>query len=93
MWHAKASNKEEATDEARIQMECSRELDQQAELESLIVELRDSRVRVYYFDCIIEGGLLTHAMEAHYCDCIIEGGLLTRVMEAHYCDCLILVQT
>ncbi len=21
-----------------------------------------------YCDCIIEGGLLTHAMEAHYCD-------------------------
>ncbi len=38
---------------------------------------------------IIEGGLLTHAMEAHYCDCIIEGGLLTRAMEAHYCDCII----
>ncbi len=38
--------------------------------------------------CIIEGDLLTHAMEAHYCDCIIEGGLLTHAMEAHYCDCI-----
>ena len=38
---------------------------------------------------IIEGGLLTHAMEAHYCDCVIEGGLLTHAMQAHYCDCII----
>ncbi len=37
--------------------------------------------------CIIEGDLLTHAMEAHYCDCIIEGVLLTHAMEAHYCGC------
>ncbi len=28
--------------------------------------------------CIVEGGLLTQAMEAHYCDCIIESGLLTH---------------
>ncbi len=32
---------------------------------------------------VVEGGLLTHAMEGHYCGCIIEGGLLTHAMEAH----------
>ncbi len=31
-------------------------------------------------ECITEGGLLAHAMEAHYCDCITEGGLLTHAM-------------
>ncbi len=40
-----------------------------------------------YCGCIIESGLLTHAMEAHYCGCIIEGGLLTHAMEAQYCGC------
>ncbi len=28
----------------------------------------------------MEGGLLTHAMEAQYCGCIIEGGLLTQYL-------------
>ena len=46
-------------------------------------------VCAHYCDCIIKGGLLTHAMEAHYCDCIIKGGLLTHAMEAHYFDCII----
>ena len=50
-------------------------------------------MEVHYCDCIIEGGLLTHAMEVHYCDCIIEGGLLTHAMDAHYCDCVIKVST
>ncbi len=37
-------------------------------------------MEAHYYGCIIEGGLLTHAMEAHYCGCIIEGGLLTHAM-------------
>ncbi len=48
-FHKEARNGhgEETTDQGMAVEECSRQLDQQVELESIMVELRDSRVRAW----------------------------------------------